>query len=349
MLDLIREEANLSFTENGAVSQASTGSACLDLFATIGALRHASESEIILRFIRSFAENPDLAMKLLFYARDVRGGLGERRVFRIILGWLAQHEAAAVRKNLHHVADFGRFDDLLVLLGTPCEEAMLELLKGQLEEDLEALASGAPVSLLAKWLPSINASNAKTVRQAKRLAAALGYNAAGYRKMLVALRARIELMENSLRRRSYDFDYEKQPAKAMFKYRKALMRNDGERYRSFLARVRSGKAQLHTETLAPYELVSPCLAGFWNSTERAFLRPLSEAEKEVLNTTWAALPAYGSSENALAVIDTSASHVLEQPADSGSGSSVAGPVLRRTQYRSVSELLHRVLPAAAAD
>ncbi|MDI9470248.1 MAG: DUF2828 family protein [Bacillota bacterium] len=305
MLEWIKDEANLSFTENGAVTRLTTGSDCLDLFATIGALRHASESEIILRFIRAFGENPNLAMKLLFYARDIRGGLGERRVFRILLSWLAQNEPAAALKNLRYVADFGRYDDLLVLLDTPLEEAMLELLKRQFEEDLKALRSGAAVSLLAKWLPSINASSQKTIRQAKRVAGAFGCNAAAYRKALAALRARIELTENHLRLRSYDFDYEKQPAKAMFKYRKALARNDGERYRSFLAGVRAGRARLHTATLAPYELVSSCLTGLWGSD--SCLRPLTEAEIESLNTTWAALPSYGNGENALAVVDTSGS------------------------------------------
>ena len=89
MLEYLKNEANIAYTENGAVSNATTGSDCLDLFATVGALRRVSDEEIITRFVRAYTENRDAAMKLLFFARDIRGGLGERRVFRVILRWLA--------------------------------------------------------------------------------------------------------------------------------------------------------------------------------------------------------------------------------------------------------------------
>lgn len=159
MLEYLKQEANRTYTENGALTHATTGSYCLDLFATIGALRSSEEEEILKRFLRAYTENPDLAMKTLFFARDVRGGLGERSVFRIILRYLAKHKAESVKKNLPHIAEYGRWDDLLCLLDTPCEKAALQLIQTQLEEDLSALDMGDEVSLLAKWLPSVNASN----------------------------------------------------------------------------------------------------------------------------------------------------------------------------------------------
>ena len=79
MAEMMKETANVTLTENGAVTLRTTGSDCLDLFSTIGALRKADENDIIERFIRAYCESPDTAMKILFYARDVRGGLGERR------------------------------------------------------------------------------------------------------------------------------------------------------------------------------------------------------------------------------------------------------------------------------
>ena len=121
MLEFLKKEANKTYTENGALTNLSTNSECLDLFATVGALRSSSDEEVIARFMRAFAENPDNAMKILFFARDIRGGLGERKVFRTILKWLAENEADSVRKNIGYIAEFGRFDDLLILFGTPCE------------------------------------------------------------------------------------------------------------------------------------------------------------------------------------------------------------------------------------
>jgi hypothetical protein len=145
MLEFLKNLSNRKRTENGAVTLRSTGTHCLDLFATVGALRAQDEAEIERRFLRAWAENPDLAMKLLFYARDIRGGLGERRVFRVLLRWLAEHEKAALVRNLPHVAEYGRWDDLLVLLDTPARAEALALLRAQFEADLSALHSGGEV------------------------------------------------------------------------------------------------------------------------------------------------------------------------------------------------------------
>lgn len=118
MLEYLKNETNKTLTENGAATYRTSCSDCLDLFATIGALRHSNESIIINRFMRAYTENPDLAMKILFFARDVRGGLGERRVFRIILDWLAHNEKISVFKNISFIPEYGRYDDLLVLLNS---------------------------------------------------------------------------------------------------------------------------------------------------------------------------------------------------------------------------------------
>ena len=128
MLEYLKNEANRTYTENGAVTHATTYSDCLDLFATIGALRSRSEQEILNRFVRAFTEDPDLAMKTLFFARDVRGGLGERKVFRVCLQWLAQNAPTSAKKNIPHIAEYGRWDDLLSLMGTPCEKDALRVM-----------------------------------------------------------------------------------------------------------------------------------------------------------------------------------------------------------------------------
>ncbi len=294
MLEFLKKAANRTLTENGAITPRTTGSDCLNLFATVGALRAQSKAEIEKRFLRAYAENPDLSMKILFYARDVRGGLGERRVFRILLRYLAEHEPASLLRNLPYIAEYGRWDDVLVLLDTPVRAQAVSLLRSQFGKDLKALQKGEPVSLLGKWLPSVNASNAETVRTAKQLARAFGLNEVQYRKALSALRAEIRIIENNLRERDYTFDYAKQPSRAMFKYRKAFLRNDELRYRAFLQKVSSGASTLHTGALMPYDIVE--------SAYRA-----SRKEREALNVTWNALEDFTNGENALVVADGSGS------------------------------------------
>ena len=300
MLNHLKNEANIAYTENGAVTNASTMSDCLDLFATIGAMRAADDQEIIRRFVRAYAENADIAMKILFFGRDARGGLGERRVFRVILNWLAENRAESLRKNIELIPEFGRYDDLVSLLGTACENDALRVIRKQLESDL---APDAEVSLLAKWLPSVNTSNKEAVRKAKRIAHYLGMSDSEYRKTLVGLRKKLRIIENNLRERDYSFDYSKQPSKAMFKYRKAFLRNDGDRYNAFLEAVSSGEKQLHADALAPYEIVRAA----FNASDWDFNIQLTAGEKAALNASWESLPDFCDNRNALAVVDTSGS------------------------------------------
>ena len=300
-LEDLRKEENRTYTENGALTNRSTNSYCLDLFATIGALRNAEDREIISRFIKAYTEDNNMAMKILFFARDIRGGLGERRVFRSIWKWLSLHEAESVRRNITNVPEYGRFDDLLSLLGGPCEKDMLSFIKEQLDKDLAALKIGESVSLLAKWLPSVNTSNKDTVKMAKKLAKAMGFSDAEYRKVLVSLRAEIKLMENYLREKDYSFSYEKQPSKALYKYRLAFFRNDQDRYCAFLEKAESNPSVMNTGTLTPYDVIRPIMHRAEAEIE------ISEEERRSMDITWKALPDYTGAENALAVVDGSGS------------------------------------------
>lgn len=304
MLDFLKNEMNKTLTENGAVTLRTSASFCVDLFATIGAIRNRSDDEIIERFIRAYTESPDTAMKILFYARDVRGGLGERRVFRTIMKWLGDNKPESALRNIELIAEYGRYDDLLSLMGTKCENQVVEYIRSSLDEDMRNLSEGNPVSLLAKWMPSVNATGKDTVNMAKHLAKKLGYSEAQYRKILSALRARIRIIENNLREMDYTFDYEKQPSKALFKYRAAFVRNDGERYRSFIGSVNKGEAKLNARTLAPYELVDSLINSSYYGRN---LRNISKDEEDAINATWNALEDFGNDENSLPVIDTSGS------------------------------------------
>ncbi len=298
MLNLLKAENNIAYTENGALTNRSSMSYCVDLFFTAGAMRNQTEEQIENAVIKAYCENPEKAMKIIFFARDVRGGLGERRFFRTAVRVLAKEAPEAVKRNIPLIAEYGRYDDLCVLLDTPCADEAVKEISRILDADLEAMANGENVSLLAKWLPSVNASSAKTVATARMLCKALGMREKDYRRTLASLRSYIDIIENRLREYDYTFDYSKQPSKAMFKYRKAFIRNDGERYNEFVRRVISGEEKLHASTLFPYEIVRQ--AYFCGS----------ETERASLDAAWRSLDDHGNGEencNSIAVIDGSGS------------------------------------------
>lgn len=305
MLKILKRKMNTTYTENGAATSRTSYSDCLDLFARAGAMRNAGDQEVIECFKRAYIENPDLAMKILFYIRDIRGGIGERRVFRTILSWLSDYRPDSIRRNISVIAEYGRFDDLLELLGTECQEDAVRTIARQLKSDMNALEKGDGVSLLAKWMPSVNASNAETIRKAKILCRELKMSEAIYRKTLSRLRVQIKIIENNLRERDYSFDYSKQPSKAMFKYRKAFIRNDMDRYREYLDNVECGKTKLNTGTLMPYDIVAPLL--HWDYDTDCMCRKVTKEERRAMNASWNALEDYRSEENAIAVIDGSGS------------------------------------------
>lgn len=310
MLNFMKTKANKTYTENGAAAYRITASDCLDLFARIGAMRNAGEKDIVDCFARAYIEDPDLAMKILFYARDVRGGLGERRVFRVIMNWLAGFNKGSVTKNIEQIAEYGRFDDVVELMDTDCKDSAAAFIRKQLFADLAALDKEGSVSLLAKWLPSVNASNADTVRKAKAVAGALDMTDAQYRKALTKLRAQIKLIENNLREKDYTFDYSKQPSKAMFKYRQAFIRNDNERYMEFLGKVEKGEAKINTKTLMPYDIIAPIVKEDYLNLfvrGRGASIEISESLRTAMNTSWNALEDFADNRNALAVIDSSGS------------------------------------------
>jgi len=309
MLKELQDKANKTYTENGALTYKSTESACLDLFASIGALRNARSEQIINRFIRAYAENKLMAMKILFFARDIRKGLGERRIFRVIYKYLLCTGLPSGVKNLHLIPEYGRFDDLISLL--PVAKAdVTRLIRKKWDEDIVCLSEGKPVSLLAKWLPSVNASSNETRKLAHMVARALNLTPAEYRKALSMLRKHIGIIENYLRERNYTFDYSKQPSKAMLKYRDCFYSNDEERYTAFLDSVRKGKAKINTGTLYPYEIIEPIIKvayGQFAFCPSSQIEPLSNEIVQSLTTTWQALPDYTRGENALVVVDGSGS------------------------------------------
>lgn len=298
---------NLIQSANGAMANRSTGSHCLNFFAVCGALRNAEEGVLYRLFARAYAEDCDLAMRALFYARDILKGLGERDVFRDILRWLALKRPQSVRKNLRLVPEYGRWDDLLCLMDTPCEDDAVDCIRAQLQRDIDALDGDAPVSLLAKWLPSVNTSSPQQRRLARQLCKRLGMTEKAYRRTLSRLRTQIDVLEKRLCTRDYSFDYAVQPSGAMHKFRCAFLRNDFERYTAFNELVLLGEKRMHARTLYPYEIIRSCLRREdarllpYRSDWMAFTPELSAS----LDASWRSLPDYGDRRKALAIVDGS--------------------------------------------
>ena len=305
LLNALGQDLALTHTENGAIALNDTGNDLLNLFGIVGSMRKRL-GEVSPKFTAAMAEDKLHAAKLAFYARDIRGGLGERDVARIMFRTMAIEEPDIARKNLRYVPEFGRWDDMLVFLGTPVEQDAVQMISEQLQHDMENMQKGKPVSLLAKWLPSVNASAHKTKMVARDLAAKLGMTEREYRKTLSALRAYLNVTEVRLTDADYgSIKYDAVPSYAMKKYRAAFFRNDAENFAAYLENVKNGKAKINAATLYPYDIVEkymfPNGIGYFINEERI-------VKDDILEEQWKALPNYIEGENNfLVMVDVSGS------------------------------------------
>ena len=243
-------------TENGAVGYRTTGKKLLDLNFAVSSLRMASEQEIINKFMDAYYENPILAMQWLFYNRDARQGLGERRTFRVILKYLAEDKPDVVRNVIPLVAEYGRYDDLWCLLDTDLKTDVFKVIKAQLQKDEINMRKNVPISLLAKWLPSENASSMKTKRYAIMIREWYGLSSRDYRKMLSEMRKYIDVVERKMSAKQWDeINYETVPSRANLIYNNAFLRNDEERRREYLRKLTKGETKINASTLFPHDIV----------------------------------------------------------------------------------------------
>jgi uncharacterized protein DUF2828 len=269
-------------TANGAVSNKSTLDPLLDFFSNAGAMR-GKEAEATKLFKAAFAVDPTNAMRCLFYLRDIRGGQGERSVFRAILDTL---DKDTIAKVVRFIPEYGRWDEV------PFTLEGVSLIKKQLAEDTANMRSGKGISLLAKWLPSENTSSLATKSKAKKLATALDMKSSHYRKTIVALRKHIKLLEQQMSAREWsEVQYEKLPSQAHRKHIAAFKRHDETRYDEFIGAVNRGEKTVNADTLFTYEVFDAVAAG-------------RDAEA---NAMWKSLPDFTKGQNALVLPDVSGS------------------------------------------
>jgi hypothetical protein len=304
-LNALEKELNVTETWNGAKAYSSTLNANLDLFGKIGASRN-NISQAVTLFNAAYAENPETATRILFYGRDIRGGQGERSVFKALFKELVITNSVIGRKLVPLVPFYGRWDDLLVLEETKAWIDAMALITSQLSADMASLrAPDKSISLLAKWLPSVNASNKDTVRLGKKIAKELDITEKEYRKLLVSLRAKIKIVEQSMCSGKWDeINYEHLPSRAALMYRKAFKKHDETRYAEYIEAVQAGKKTINASTLYPYD-IAIAVAGSSYYDQKA----ISELERNALDAQWKALPNYmeGKEFNGLVLADVSGS------------------------------------------
>ena len=323
--EAINNETKWTRTENGAVALNTTSNACLDLFGTIGALRGANEARISRLFEEAYKENPLLATKILFYARDIRGdkettGLGERKVFRTILKYAALHHPECIRPNLDLIGIYGRYDDLYELIGTPLEDDMWVVMKKQFEEDKINLEKGNVISLLAKWIKTADASSEKTKQVGIKTAIKLGYSVFEFKRIIRAMRRHLRVVEGLMSTNQWDkIKYSEVPSRAMMIYRNAFKRHDEERFNLFAQKAVTGEEKINSATLYPYDIIEKYSSRGYGNRNYYNGSHLSETEENILQAQWDALPNYvEAGTNAIVIADTSGS-MSGRPMDTAIG------------------------------
>lgn len=262
--------------------------------------------------IDAFKEDEDLTLKILLYSRDILNGMGERIIPRqMIVAIFDYIDSNLINKDniesyenkfvslLKGIKDLGRWDDLIeiyysILTYTYKNSSSFQkfilneiilTIQTQLLEDISNCDMGKPISLLAKWLPSVNTSSKYTKELAKLIRVNLKLNteenkhfsAEEYRKTLSKLRKHIKIIENNLREKDYTFDYSKVPSKAMAKYTKAFNRNDKDRFNEYLKGLARGDVKINTKTLTPANICAKI---------KDMDRKADENEKMLVNEQW---------------------------------------------------------------
>jgi len=243
-----------------------------------GALRTRDALTIEQKVSQALGEDKSMAIKCLFYLRDIRGGQGERRTFREGLKVLSKYYPEEAEKLLPLIPEYGRWDDIFYLDGIVIDDFIRE----QIKEDF---ASDNP-SLLGKWLPSENASSPETKAMARNVRKYLNMSSKKYRQMLSALRTKINLVETQMSSGKWgEIKYPHVPSKAAMIYKGAFKKHDEERYAKYIEDVENGKKEIKTGAVFPYEIV----------------RQARRENNKTLDLMWKNLPDY-TNENAKAIV-----------------------------------------------
>lgn len=301
LLENLKEKENLTYTTNGARAYKSTMTKTYDLFAKGASMRNASDEDCVFLFKQAYDEDATIALKCLFYLRDIRGGQGERRFFRLCLKWLATHYREEAINLIHLVPEYGRYDDLFELFDTPIEAEMMGYIQYVITKNED--------HLVYKWMPSINTSSKNTQERGRKFARAFDMSEKAYRKMLTEGRKACHLVETLMSQNEWDkIAFDKLPSRAGILYSKAFARREEtkERYAEFM---KKDETKVNAGTLYPYDVVKKALEAMHCGSWRHIPVALDDVERLAANKYWDNLTDYFSDAtlNALCVCDTSGS------------------------------------------
>lgn len=261
-----------AYTTNGAVTNETSFSDCVDLFGLIGASRG---KDITNLFDKALNEDAEVAIRIAMWGRDVRGGAGERKTFRDLFAELIEKDYEVAGRVLQRIPELGRWDDVLVAIGTPLEPEAVELIR-------QGLNTPEVAGLCAKWMPRQGEVAAKIRKQ-------LGMTPKGWRKTLVALSHTVEQLMCA--KDWAAIEYGKLPSKAAAMYQNAFKRNDEQRYLSYIAALEKGEEKINASAIFPHDVIVSARQG----------------NSKVANQQWKALPNYleGDITNILPMVDVS--------------------------------------------
>jgi len=272
-------------TENGMVTNSTSLDSCLDFFFKAGALRNSDPASIVSVFSASLAADPLKTMKILFWARDVRGGAGERRLFKICVAHLVKFHQKYLKANLGIIQEYGRWDDLLVVLeeapNTDISREVSSIILNAIQKDGNALA--------AKWMP-------RKGKIANELRKAWGMTPKEYRKLLVEKTSVVETQMCS--NKWGEINYSHLPSVAAARYTKAFFKNDSERYKQYVLELSNpgeseNQVKINAGAVYPYDVV----------------KTLKKGVQELAVEQWKSLPDFmkGNTKKILPVVDVSGS------------------------------------------
>lgn len=301
--ETLNEDFNISITENGAVGYRTTGKELLDINFAVASMRSMDENQIIDKFVKAFYENKLLAVKWLFYVRDAREGVGERRLFRVCMKYLAKNHKDIAKAVIELIPEYGRMDDMWCLLDTGLKDDVISFIRNQLTKDMKNMKENKSISLLSKWLPSQNASSKETKRLAYIICECLGLTPRNYRKMLSKFRSYLNIVETYMSKKEWsEIDYATVPSRANLIYNSAFLRNDEDRRRKYLESLQKGETKINSGVLFPHDIVHKYMQ------ESGWIRRVASKDDIALEEMWKALPDYvNGTGNTICVADGSGS------------------------------------------